>query len=93
VTEREIWLKYGPDALHRGAAEIRQLVPVGPLGHATILAVVMQRFGRDFADVYHVLRAINADVDPLTPWDRLVVEVVLAVRQARARLRRLSHKK
>ena len=83
MTEREIWLKYGPDALHAAASATRD-VPPSP-GRA---AMLMERFGRNWTEVDYVLRSINMGEDPLGPWDRFCVEVRLAWRGDLARIRR-----
>ena len=83
MTEREIWLKFGPDALHAAAAATRDVQP-----SPRRVAMLMERFGRDWHDVDYVLRALNMGADPLGLWDRLCVEVILAARRDLSRIRR-----
>ena len=84
MTEAEVWLKYGPDALHAAAAESRNM-PAGPRR----VAFLMERFGRNWHHVDHVLRVMEMGEDPLNPVARFGVEVALAARQVAARVRAL----
>ena len=81
MTEREIWLKYGPDALHAAAAATRD-VPPSPRR----AAMLMERFGRGWTEVDYVLRSIN--MGQLSPWDRFCVEVSQALHSELSRIRR-----